>query len=131
MSEKKGLFGGLFGGKTKEETKTPAKQSCGCGCACGGNKTAPAPKTESKSEGNGMVLKVLGSCCSKCGKLEENTKTAVANLGIDAKVEHISDFAQIGAYGVMSTPALVINEKVVSYGKLLSVEEVTAFINAQ
>lgn len=71
-----------------------------------------------------MNIKVLGSGCSKCMKLEENVKKAVNEMVISATVEKITDLQQIMGYGVMMTPALVIDEKVVSVGKLLSAEDV-------
>lgn len=72
--------------------------------------------------------KVLGSGCAKCQKLEENLRQALTQKGEDANVEHVTDFAEIAQYGVMSTPALVVDEKVVSMGKVLSVEEVKDII---
>jgi small redox-active disulfide protein 2 len=71
-----------------------------------------------------MLIKVLGSGCDKCKKLEANVKEAVSALGIEATVEKVEDFKAIMAYGVMQTPALVIDEKVKSVGKILSVEDV-------
>lgn len=75
-----------------------------------------------------MNIKVLGSGCDKCKKLEANVKEAIGALGIDASVEKVEDFKAIVAYGVMQTPALVIDEQVKSIGKLLSVEEVKAYL---
>lgn len=69
-------------------------------------------------------IKILGAGCAKCMKLEDHVKEAVAQLNLDLPIEHVTDFAQIASYGVMSTPALVLNEEVVSFGKILSVEEV-------
>ncbi|MDH8677241.1 thioredoxin family protein [Fusibacter bizertensis] len=71
-----------------------------------------------------MHIKVLGSGCDKCKKLEANVKEAVSALGIEATIEKVEDFKAIMAYGVMQTPALVIDEKVKSVGKILSVEDV-------
>ena len=59
----------------------------------------------------------LGSGCAKCNSLEENVKEALACLNIKEEVKHIRDFTLIAAMGVMTTPALVIDNKVVSYGK--------------
>ena len=69
-------------------------------------------------------VKVLGSGCSKCNELEKNTVEALKELGMDTEIEHVTDFAKIAAYGVMSTPALVVDGKVVSYGKVLKKDEV-------
>lgn len=76
----------------------------------------------------GMNIKVLGGGCSKCETLLANTKEAVANAGVDAKVEYITDFAVIGSYGIMSMPALVVDEKVVSMGKVLDSSEIEKFL---
>lgn len=75
-----------------------------------------------------MIIKVLGSGCSKCKKLEENVRKALIETGIEANVEKVSDLKDIMGYGVMSTPALVIDEKVVSTGKLLSASDVSVII---
>ncbi|SEF64257.1 small redox-active disulfide protein 2 [Caloramator fervidus] len=71
-----------------------------------------------------MVIKILGSGCANCRKLEENTKKALEELQIQAEVVKVEDFKEIMKYGVMRTPALVVDEKVKSYGKVLTVEEV-------
>lgn len=72
--------------------------------------------------------KILGSGCSKCKKLEDNTRQALLELGLSDEIDHIKDFSQIAAYGVMSTPALVKDDKVLSYGKVLSKEEIKDLI---
>ncbi|WP_375724513.1 thioredoxin family protein [Arcobacter sp. KX21116] len=74
-----------------------------------------------------MKIEVLGTGCSKCKALEENVKKAVADAGIFAQVEKVEDIEKIMAYGIMSTPALVINGEVKSTGKLLNSEEIKAF----
>lgn len=71
-----------------------------------------------------MNVKVLGGGCSKCETLLANTKEAVAKLGIEAEIEYITDFAVIGSYGIMSMPALVVDEKIVSMGKVLKSREI-------
>lgn len=75
-----------------------------------------------------MIIKILGSGCSKCKKLEANTKEAVKEMGIEASVEKIEDIHAIMKYGVMSTPALVIDEEVKIVGKLLSKDEVKKYL---
>ncbi len=77
-----------------------------------------------KKENKEMVIKVLGSGCLKCNKLENATKIALKELNLNYDIEHVTDFTQIAKYGVMTTPALVFNDEVVSYGKVLTVEEV-------
>lgn len=75
-----------------------------------------------------MEIKVLGTGCPKCKTLERTANEAVQELGIDVKVTKEEDIMKIMEYGVMRTPGLVINEKVVASGKLLSVNEVKHFI---
>lgn len=75
-----------------------------------------------------MKIKVLGSGCSKCEALLAATKEAVQHLGIDAEIEYVTDFAQIAWYGVMSTPALVVDEKVVSAGRVLKASQIESFL---
>lgn len=75
-----------------------------------------------------MKIEVLGTGCSKCQALTEATKKAVAQKGIFAQIEKVEDIMQIMNYGVTSTPALVVDGKVVSSGKALSVEDVVALL---
>ncbi len=76
-----------------------------------------------------MKIEILGTGCSKCVALLENTKQAVAKKGIFAQVEKVDDILKIMEYGVISTPALVIDGQVKSTGRLLSVDEVVTFLN--
>jgi small redox-active disulfide protein 2 len=72
-------------------------------------------------------VKVLGGGCAKCDKLTANANEALRALGVtDIQVEHVKDLKEIARHGVMLTPAIVINGKAKSPGKVLSVEEVTA-----
>lgn len=71
-----------------------------------------------------MLIKILGSGCRKCKKLEKNTRLALKDLQIEASVKKITDFDKIMQYGVMQTPALVINEEVIANNKLLTVKEI-------
>lgn len=75
-----------------------------------------------------MVIKILGSGCRNCTMLADNAKAALAELGIDAVVEKVTDFAQIAQYGIMGMPGLVIDEKVVSSGRVLSAGEIARLI---
>ena len=108
---------GLFS-KKKEETK-----SCCCGGAC-----TPKNMAEAETAKAAAGVKVLGSGCAKCNALEAAVRSALDELGMDTTIDHVTDFAQIAAYGVMSTPALVVDGKVVSYGKVLSKDEAKAVI---
>ncbi len=109
---------GLFG-KKKEEEKP---------CCCGGNCDAESMAKAEGAKTEGASVKVLGSGCAKCNQLEAATKAALQELGMDTTIDHITDFAQIAAYGVMTTPALVVDGKVVSYGKALKTEEVVKIL---
>ncbi|ACZ13192.1 thioredoxin family protein [Sulfurospirillum deleyianum] len=75
-----------------------------------------------------MKIEILGTGCAKCASLYENTKKAVAQKGIFAQIEKVEDIVKIMEYGVTSTPALVVDGKVRSSGKLLSVEEILALV---
>lgn len=75
-----------------------------------------------------MDVKVLGACCAKSEKSFENTKIAIKELGLDIEVENIGDYRQIMKYSVMSTPALVIDGRVVMSGKLIKVKDAKRFI---
>lgn len=75
-----------------------------------------------------MEIKVLGTGCPKCKTLEKAANEAVNELGVDARVTKEEDIMKIMGYGVMRTPGLVINDKVVASGKLLSVSEIMSLI---
>jgi small redox-active disulfide protein 2 len=75
-----------------------------------------------------LNIKILGSGCANCKKLEALTRQAVAQLAIEAEVMHVTDFKDIMAYNIMSTPGLVLNEKVVSSGRIPSPAEITTFL---
>lgn len=93
---------GLFGfGKKKEESNS------GCSCSCS----------------QGHTVLILGGGCKNCHTLEDNTRVALQQLGVSANIGHVTDFAQIAQYGVMRTPALVVDGKVLSSGRVLSPEE--------
>lgn len=75
-----------------------------------------------------MIIKILGSGCKKCVQLEKNTQEALEELKLQASVEKLTDFIEIAKYGVMQTPALVIDEKVVAVGKVLSSKDIKEFL---
>jgi small redox-active disulfide protein 2 len=75
-----------------------------------------------------VIIKILGSGCRNCIQLTENTKTALKDMGIEAEIIKVEDFKEIVAYGVMSTPALVFDEKVVSVGKVLKPKDIIGLI---
>ncbi|WP_416768670.1 thioredoxin family protein [Sulfurimonas sp. ST-25] len=75
-----------------------------------------------------MKIEILGTGCSKCNELEAKVKQAVAKSGKFLQVEKVSDLQKIMAYGVMSTPGLVIDGEVKSTGRVPSVDEILAMI---
>jgi small redox-active disulfide protein 2 len=76
-----------------------------------------------------MIIKILGSGCAKCKKLHNNVETALKESGIDATLEKVEDINKIIDYGVMMTPALVIDENVKSVGKVLSSKDIVKLIS--
>jgi small redox-active disulfide protein 2 len=77
-----------------------------------------------------MIIKILGSGCKKCVALEENAKAAAQAAAIDATIEKVTDIVAIASYGIMSTPGLVIDGKVVSTGRVSSVPEIEALLKS-
>jgi small redox-active disulfide protein 2 len=129
------VFG--FGKKKKEQ---PA---CGCGgacepekpvqkapaCACSGSvATFEADAGAAKAAGLASV-KVLGSGCRSCHALLVSTNEALKAMAVPFEAEYVTDMAAVASYGVMSTPALVVNEKVVSMGKVYSAAEVEKLLH--
>ena len=104
-------------GKKKEEKK---ENSCNCNCTCSANEVSENTNECCGKTVNGICcIKVLGAGCKSCHEMYENVKQAVRNIGLNIEVEYITDMQKIMEYGVMSMPALVVNEKVVSQGKVL------------
>lgn len=99
----------------------------GEGCCCG-NCNVETMQAAEQSKSSGAAVKILGSGCAKCNQLEANTLEALKQLGMDVAIDHITDYAQIAAYGVMTTPALVVDGKVLSFGKVLKTDEVIAIL---
>lgn len=96
----------------------------GCGW---GPSIDPFVEEETKKELSSPIearIKILGTGCSNCKKLEKNTIDAVEEAKLGLIIKYIDDMSEIASYGVMSTPALVLDDKVLSYGKVLSKEEI-------
>ena len=77
-----------------------------------------------------MIIKILGTGCPKCEKIEKNLEKVLKDLDLSASVESIGELKEIVKYGVMTTPALVVDEKVVSVGKTLSVKDLKKILKA-
>lgn len=75
-----------------------------------------------------LKIKILGSGCPNCKRLEQETKKAVGNLAIEAEFEKVTDYHKIMEYDIISTPGLVINEKVYSSGKIPSQSEIVTYL---
>ncbi|WP_040658449.1 thioredoxin family protein [Oscillibacter ruminantium] len=116
----------LFGFGKKKNAEEELVQ-CGCGEMCKPSEIA-AKKADEEAKVSGSSVKVLGSGCAKCNQLEAATLEALKELGMDATIDHVTDFTQIAAYGVMTTPALVVDGKVVSFGKVLKKDEVVKIL---
>ncbi len=130
---------GLFGfGKKKEEEKQVPTCCCGSsdapaeetsGCCCGSTDQAGGSACCGET-GSGIVsIKVLGAGCKSCHEQYENAAVAVKALGLPVEVEYITDMEKVMGYGVMSVPAIVVNEKVVSMGKVLKAADVEKLLH--
>ncbi len=120
-------------GQKKEEKKTAA---CCCGsearaeeaaaCCCGSETRAEeAAACCCGTPVDGICcIKVLGAGCKSCHEQYENVRAAVKSVGLSAPVEYITDMEKVMAYGVMRMPAIVVNEQVVSMGRVLKAAEV-------
>lgn len=75
-----------------------------------------------------MQIKILGTGCAKCQRLEQLTREVVAELGLEARFEHVRDMQAIMAYPVMTTPALVIDEEVMVFGRMPSKDEIALWL---
>lgn len=112
-------------GKKKEETKVSS-------CCCGNSE----PKAEEATccccgtPVDGICcIKVLGAGCKSCHEQYENAKAAVKSMGLSIEVEYITDMEKVMAYGVMSMPAIVVNEQIVSMGKVLKANDVEQLLH--
>ena len=113
-------------GKKKEEKE----QTCSCQCGCSSENEAKV-NTNCCGEANVKsiwCIKVLGAGCKSCHEQYENVKQAVAELNLTLEVEYITDMEKVMSFGVMSMPAIVINDNIVSMGKVLKTADVIKLI---
>jgi small redox-active disulfide protein 2 len=102
---------------------------CGdCVTACCGNAIELAEENPSEGEMNMLTVKVLGPGCQNCVNLASIAQRAINNLAIEAKVEKVTGYAEFVKYKLLATPGLVINEKLVSAGRVPSEAEVTTYL---
>ncbi len=118
---------GIFGFGNRNDSKPCCCSSTSCESTANTHRSTQTFKQDSAADRN---ILVLGMGCPKCKILTETTQHALEALNMDTTVKHITDLAVISEYGVMSTPALVINGKVVSVGKVLKKEEIMCLIQA-
>ena len=104
-----------------KDTKENNENICGCGSDCG---DYSSEMMQDANENQGLTIKILGSGCKNCVTLTENVRIALDEMKLEANIIKVTDFAEITGYGIMTTPAMVVNEKVVSYGKVLKAKEV-------
>mgnify|MGYP002513421205 FL=1 len=116
----------LFG-KKKEE-----KKALVCACNSGSSSSEITESTSDccpEAKDGICSVKVLGSGCASCHALYENTKEAVKKMGLSVEAEYVTDLQRVMEYGVMSMPALVINEKVAAMGKVLKPADVEKLLH--
>jgi small redox-active disulfide protein 2 len=77
-----------------------------------------------------LTIKVLGSGCANCKRVEQIVRKVVTDLNLDAEIIKVTDYNEIASYNILSTPGLVINEKIVSSGRIPSEAEITIFVTS-
>jgi small redox-active disulfide protein 2 len=87
-----------------------------------------SPKTNSLRGGKTMEIKVLGPGCPRCEATEKNVKEALAEAGVDAQIQKVTDVMEIAKYGVLGTPAVVVDGEVKSVGKIPGKDEIKTWI---
>lgn len=117
------LFG--FGRKKEKAGKKPT-----CSCENLGTERLDTTRRE-KENGEIRCVKVLGTGCKYCHALLQNTQAAVKSMELPIEPEYVTDLEKVMAYGVMTMPALVVNEKVVSAGKVLKEAEIKELLHLE
>lgn len=131
INKNKEIKMGLFNlGKKKEENNSA---ECACNCSCSTQssagtqgKQAPAASANANEL---QSVKVLGSGCRNCHTLLENTNAALKNMSVPFEAEYITDMEKVMTYGAMSMPVLVVNERVVSMGKVPGSAEIEKLLH--
>ena len=127
-------------GKKKEEEKKALTCCCGStdtqavetagGCCCSAPEENESASCYCGAPVDGICcIKVLGAGCKSCHEQYENATAAVKALGLPVEVEYITDMEKVMGYGVMSMPAIVVNDKVVSMGKVLKAADVEKLLH--
>ena len=117
-------------GKKKEEEKKASASSCACNCGCSKSEVREVTNDCCSEAKNGICcIKVLGAGCKSCHEQYENAKEAVKAMGLSVEVEYIIDMQKVMEYGVMRMPALVVNERVVSQGRVLKAADVESLLH--
>lgn len=98
-------------------------------CCCCGSSESSTKEVAVGTAGKIESVKVLGSGCKNCHKLHQNVIDALAEMNLAVDLEYVTDMQKIMEAGVMSMPALMVNGKVVSYGKVLKVDEVKKLLS--
>lgn len=118
----------LFNFGKKKEEKKAITSTCCCGCS-----SSEVENITNECCGEVVTgiccIKVLGAGCASCHQQFEYVKEAVKNMGLTVEVEYITDMQKVMEYGVMSMPALVVNEKVVSMGRVLKAADVEKLLH--
>lgn len=131
MSEKKGLFGGLFGKKKTGccdiQIVEDTGDSTDCGCE-GGCCPVSEESKEEEIDPELPIIKVLGTGCKNCSALEQNVRTALSQMERQFNLVKVTDLSEIASYGVMSVPGLVVDGEVISYGKVLKPAEIIGIL---
>lgn len=132
----KSFLSGLFRGKKSSgccnmeivEDNSTETQTCDCGC-CSSETDETTENCCVEAADSICCIKVLGAGCKSCHEQYENAKEAVKAIGLSVEVEYITDMQKVMEYGVMSVPAIVVNEKVVSMGKVLKSADVEKLLH--
>lgn len=113
----------LFNFGRKKGEKPASEPVCSCGCTMSAQTEITKDCCAEAKDGI-CCVKILGAGCASCHTQYENAKDAVNKIGLNIEVEYITDMQKIMEYGVMRMPAIVVNEKVISMGKVLKAAEV-------